>query len=92
MNETMTFSEWYEFNCSGKHPIIDTFNTVHVKIFQCLSYKTDDVIFSGEALLENINRCFGNYNIFKVRNYNGESSYATFEIFLYPPQTKENSD
>ena len=94
MKETMTFSEWYEFNClSTKHPIFQKRISAKANIFSCYSYKKDDVIFSGITTLENINFLFGSYNVFNIRlsNYiDKEVVYEALEIFLFPPQAEEN--
>lgn len=90
MKETMTFSEWYKFNCSGEYPIIDNYNKALVKIFKCLSAKEGDVIFTGKATLKDINVLFGNYNIFSFRSATSEDSNASFKIFLYLPQSNNS--
>lgn len=94
MRETMTFSEWYEFNClSTKHPIFQKSISVKANFFSCYSYKKDDMIFSGIITLENLNLLFGAYNVFNIRPFNyadEERNYNALEIFLFPPQTEEN--
>lgn len=94
MNETMTFSQWYEFNClSDKHPIFQKGISVKVKIFSRYSYKKEDIILSSMITLENINLLFGAYNIFSIRTVicaDGEYSYSALEVFLFPPQADEN--
>ena len=93
MNETMTFSQWYEFNClSTKHPIFQKGISVKVKIFSRYSYKNEDIIFSGMSTLENLNLLFGAYNVFDIRSVNcaeEELSYNAFEVFLFLPQAEE---
>lgn len=96
MNKTMTFSQWYEFNClSTKHPIFQTGISVEAKIFSRYSYKKEDMIFSGIVTLENLNLLFGSYNVFNIRPSNcvdGEYNYSTLEVLLFPPQAEENSN
>ena len=94
MKETMTFSEWYEFNClSTKHSIFQKSISAKVNIFSRYSYKKDDMIFSGISTLEDINLLFGSYNVFGIRPFSytdKEFGCNALEIFLYPPQTEEN--
>ena len=94
MKETMTFSEWYEFNClSTKHPIFQTYISVEAKIFSRYSYKKEDIIFSGIITLENLNFLFGSYNVFNIqpsRCTDKEFEHKALEVFLFPPQTEEN--
>ena len=94
MRDTMTFSQWYEFNClSTKRPIFQTGTSTKVIIFSRYSYKKEDVIFSGITTLKNLNLLFGAYNVFNIRpsNYEDEEcNYNTLVIFLFPPQTEEN--
>ena len=94
MNETMTFSQWYEFNClSTKHPVFQKIISVKVKIFSRYSYKKEDIIFSGMITLENLNLLFGAYNVFSIRpsscTEEEHNYYNTFEVFLFPPQAEE---
>lgn len=94
MNEIMTFSQWYEFNClSTKHPIFSKGISAKANIFSCYSYKKDDMIFSGITTLENLNLLFGTYNVFNIRTFNcadEERNYNVLEVFLFPPQAEEN--
>lgn len=94
MNETMTFSQWYELNClSTKHPIFQKGISAKANILSRYSYKKDDIIFSGMSTLENLNLLFGTYNVFNIRPFNcvgEEYSYSALEVFLFPPQTDEN--
>ena len=93
MNETMTFSQWYEFNCfSTKHPIFYPGISVKANIFSCYSYKKDDMIFSGITTLVNLNLLFGAYNVFNIRPFkcaDEEHNYNALEVFLFPPQAEE---
>lgn len=96
MDKTMTFSQWYEFNClSAKYPIFQKVISAKVNIFSRYSHKKDDMIFSGMSTLENINLLFGAYNVFNIRPFNcvdGEYNYSALEVFLFPPQAEENSN
>ena len=94
MKETVTFSEWYKFNClSTKHPIFQKGISVKVSIFSRYSYNKDDIIFSGITTLENLNLLFGAYNVFNIRPSTRTEKvfeYNILEIFLFPPQTEKN--
>ena len=94
MNEAMTFSKWYEFNClSTKHPIFQKGISTKVNIFSHYSYNKDDMIFSGLITLENLNLLFGAYNVFNIRSSiyaEKEFEHNALEIFLFPPQSEEN--